>query len=154
MKKNQQTTKAHQLSETQTVSKTQSVSEAQQMSKEKNKKSISSSELAVMKTLWESEKPLSIQQICDLIPNNKWAYKTVGTLLLRLEEKGAVKSVKNGRANTYTAILDKKSYTEEQTKNLIKNLYNGSVKELALSLFKTGAITHKDIEELKEMFDL
>lgn len=120
----------------------------------KKTQNISSSELMIMRVLWESEKPLTVQQICDLIPDNKWAYKTVGTLLIRLCEKGAVKSEKNGRANIYSALLEKEKYTEEQTKALVKNLYNGSVKELAVSLFKAEAMTSKDIAEIKEMFDL
>ena len=84
----------------------------------------------------------------------KWAYKTIATLLLRLEEKGAVKSKKYGKANCYTAILDKESYTKTQTKDFVKKMYNGSVRDLAVSLFRSDDMTKEDIDEIRKMFDL
>ena len=80
--------------------------------------------------------------------------KTVGTLLMRMEKKGAVSSKKINRVNFYAPLIDKDNYTAEQTKNLISRLYNGSVKDLAVSLFKSKSLTKDDINELKEMFDL
>lgn len=118
------------------------------------KPKISNAEFEVMQILWNAQKPLSIQDVCDRLPNNKWAYKTVGTLLIRMEEKGAVISEKNGRINYYQPVLNKDEYTKEQTKNLISKLYNGSVKDLAVSLFKSEDMTESDINEIRKMFKL
>ncbi|WP_312048176.1 hypothetical protein [Anaerotignum sp.] len=43
---------------------------------------------------------------------------------------------------------------QSQTKNLISKLYDGSVKNLAVSLFKAGEMSADDIEEIKKMFNL
>ena len=59
---------------------------------------ISGAEFEVMQILWEADEPLNIQTVCDRLPSNKWAYKTVGTLLMRMEEKGAVSSEKRGHS--------------------------------------------------------
>lgn len=115
---------------------------------------ISSAELEVMQILWQEGKALKVQDVCDLLPEGKWAYKTVATLLLRLEEKGAVKSEKEGKANCYTAVLNKENYQKTQTKDFIKKLYNGSVRDLAVSLFKSDDMTKEDIDEIRKMFDL
>ena len=115
---------------------------------------ISSAELTVMQILWEADEPLNIQTVCDRLSSNEWAYKTVGTLLIRLEEKGAVASEKKGRTNYYTPILDKEEYTKEQTKEFVSKLYHGSVKDLAVSLFKSEDMTESDIAEIRKMFDL
>lgn len=120
----------------------------------KNHSSISGAELEVMQILWEADEPLSVQTVCGRLPGNKWAYKTVGTLLIRMEGKGAVISEKRGRTNFYTPVLDKEDYTREQTKNFVSKLYNGSVKELAVSLFKSEDMTESDIEEIRKMFNL
>lgn len=120
----------------------------------KNSKGLSEAEFDVMCVLWDSDKPLSIQEVCDRLPEHNWAYKTVGTLLTRMEKKGAVSSEKINRVNFYAPLIDKDNYTAEQTKNLISRLYNGSVKDLAVSLFKSKSLTKDDINELKEMFDL
>ncbi|MDO5398057.1 MAG: BlaI/MecI/CopY family transcriptional regulator [bacterium] len=115
---------------------------------------ISSAELEVMQVLWRAGRPMKIQEVCDTLANNKWKYNTVGTLLLRMAEKGAVTSEKSGRTIYYTAVLDKDEYTDLQTKSLISKLYNGSVKELAVSLFKSKEMTKEDIDDIRKMFDL
>ena len=118
------------------------------------KKEISFSELEVLQILWQSEKPMKVQEVCDKLSMSKWKYKTVATLLLRMEEKGAVKSEKIDKANYYTPVLEKDVYTKSQTKSFIKRLYNGSAKDLAVSLFKSDDLTKEDIEEIRKMFDL
>lgn len=115
---------------------------------------ISDSELEVIKILWDSDEPLNIQEVCDKLKNKKWVYKTVGTLLIRMEEKGAVISEKRGRVNYYKPVIARQDYTKEKTKNLISKLYNGSVKELAVALFKSDDMKKEDIEEIRRMFDL
>ena len=115
---------------------------------------ISGAEFEVMQILWEADEPFNVQAVCDRLPEGKWAYKTVGTLLMRMEEKGAVSSDKRGRTNYYTPILDKEEYTKEQTKEFVSRLYHGSVKELAVSLFKSEDMTESDIDEIRKMFDL
>lgn len=115
---------------------------------------ISNAELEVMHTLWNSGKPMSVQDVCDALSNNKWKYRTVATLLLRMEQKGAVVSEKHGRVNFYSSVLNEEEYIHSQTKSFIKKLYNGSAKDLAVSLFKSDSMSAEDIEEIRRMFKL
>lgn len=120
----------------------------------KSHSQISGAELEVMQILWAADEPLNIQMVCDQLPHDKWAYKTVGTLLMRMEEKGAVSSEKRGRSNYYTPVLDKEKYAREQTREFVERVYRGSVKDLAVSLFKSEDMTESDIAEIRKMFDL
>lgn len=120
----------------------------------KDNKDISAAELEIMDVLWKSEKPMSIQEVCDGIADGKWKYNTVGTMLLRLGEKGAVSSKKENRVIRYSAVLKREQYKKEQTAKLISRLYGGSARELAVSLVGSGQMTRDDIEELRKMFDL
>ena len=120
----------------------------------KKNQGISSAELEVMQVLWDADAALTVQAVCDRLPSKKWAYKTVGTLLIRIEEKGAVLATKKGRANYYTPLLDKEVYTKDQTKDFVAKLYNGSVKELAVSLFQSADMTEEDVAEIRKMFNL
>lgn len=120
----------------------------------KDNKEISAAELEIMDALWRAEAPMSIQGVCDGIANAKWKYNTVGTMLLRLAEKGAVSSEKVNRVILYSPILKKEDYKKEQTSKLISKLYGGSARELAVSLVGSGQMTKDDIEELRKMFDL
>lgn len=115
---------------------------------------ISGAELEIMQILWKHNKAMKVQEVCNELPNNKWEYRTVATLLMRMKEKGAVKCYKENKANYYTPMLDKDSYTKSQTKSFVQRLYNGSVKDLVVSLFKSDEMLKDDIEEIRKMFDL
>lgn len=115
---------------------------------------ISGAELEVMQILWKAGRTMSVQEVCDELPKGKWEYRTVATLLLRMKEKGAVKCRKENNVNHYTPILDKDAYTKSQTKSFVQKLYNGSVKDLAVSLFKSDEMSKDDIDEIRKMFDL
>ena len=115
---------------------------------------ISGAELAVLQVLWENNRPMKIQEICDRLQNENWKYNTVATFLLRLEGKGAVQSKKQNRANYYIPLIKEEVYQQQQTKRLIAKLYHGSAKNLAVSLFRSNDMTAEDIAEIKEMFHL
>lgn len=115
---------------------------------------ISGAELEVMQVLWEAGVPLKVQDVCDRLTDNRWKYKTVATLLTRMEEKRAVVSEKDGKANLYTPVLDREAYQREQTRDFVRRLYNGSVKDLAVSLLQSDGITQEDIEEIRQLFRL
>ena len=115
---------------------------------------ISGAELEVMQILWKASRPMKVQDVCDELTAGKWEYRTVATLLIRMRVKGAVSCTKRDKVNYYSPVLDKESYTKSQTKSFVQRLYNGSVKDLAVSLFQSGELTKEDIEELRRLFDL
>ena len=71
-----------------------------------------------------------------------------------MKEKGAVAVSKENKINYYTPVLDRETYKKTQTKTLVQKLYNGSVKDLAVSLFRSDEMTDDDIDEIRRMFDL
>lgn len=114
---------------------------------------ISSAELEIMQILWNSDKPMKIQQICDADGCGARNYSTVATLLGRMREKGAVYAEKVGKTFYYSPCVDREKYKSKQTKKLIQKLYNGSVKELAAALFKDSSLDKSDFDELRSMID-
>ena len=82
----------------------------------------------------------------------KMEIQTGGHAAASHEGKGG--GVKEQNINLYTPLLDKEKYTYAQTKSFVEKLYNGSVKDLAVSLFRGAEMTEEDIEEIRKMFDL
>lgn len=119
-----------------------------------NNASISEAELEVMQVLWKENRPMKIQEVLDFLAGTGWKYNTVGTLLSRMEAKGAVSSKKEGRTIVYTPVLGEEEYKISRTRSFVEKLYNGSVKDLAVSLFKSDAMSEEDIEEIKKLFKL
>ncbi len=120
----------------------------------KKTKELSSAELEVMQILWKYNRPMKVQEVCDVLKPRKWEYRTVATLLIRMREKGAVACAKENNVNTYTPLLDKETYTKSQTKSFIQKLYNGSARDLAVSLFQSDALSKDDIDEIRNQFGL
>lgn len=115
--------------------------------------SIGDSELEIMKVIWKAEGPITSLDIGKAVEEKGWKKTTIATFLTRLVEKGALSAEKEGKLYYYTPLITEKEYRQSQTKNLIKTLYNGSVKEFAVSLFEENNLTEKDIEELRAIFE-
>lgn len=120
----------------------------------KENRGISSAELEIMEVLWQADAPLSIQEVCDGIGSEKWKYNTVGTMLLRLAEKGVIASQKINRVIFYSPILKREDYKKEQTTKLISRLYGGSARDLAVSLLGSEEMSAADLDEIRKMFNL
>ncbi len=117
-------------------------------------KSITESELELMKILWKSDKPLSAQKIMERLSDKNWKITTVSTLLMRMCEKGAAAFKKNGRSHYYYPILNENDYKVSTTKSLLDRVFSGSVKNLVAALYDNKELSEKDINELKNMFRL
>lgn len=115
---------------------------------------ISEAELEIMKVLWKQGVPVNTQSINREVGHKGWKRTTISTLLARLVEKGAVSGEKEGNTYYYLPLISAGEYRRAQTKNFIRNLYGGSAKELAVSLFEDNRLSDEDIRDLKKMFQL
>ena len=114
---------------------------------------LSQSELEIMKVLWKAKEPVNTQYINEMVSEKEWKRTTISTFLTRLVQKDAISVQKQGKLYYYTPLISQKEYRKTQTINLIKNLYNGSVKDLAVSLFEEQKLSEQDIKELRAIFD-
>ena len=110
---------------------------------------VGEAELGIMKVIWSADEPVDTGFIGDAVKERGWKRTTISTFLTRLVEKGALKSEKRGKQYFYSALISKEEYSKSQTGNLIKNLFGGSVKAFAASLFESDELSDDDIRELK-----
>lgn len=113
---------------------------------------ITGSEYEIMKVLWKADKALSLGEILSEL-DVKWTRNTVGTLLVRLAEKGAVSYEKHGKSNLYYAVLKEKEYSISETKSFLSKLYEGSIGNLVASLYESRELSEKEIEELRKIIN-
>ena len=118
-----------------------------------NNVSIGSAELEIMKVIWKAKEPITSLDIGKEVEDKGWKKTTIATFLTRLVEKGVLSADKQGKLYYYTPLISEKEYRKSQTKNLIKTLYNGSVREFAVSFFEEQKLSDKDIQELKAIFE-
>ncbi len=115
--------------------------------------SIGDAELEIMKVIWKAKGPVTSLDIGKEVEDKGWKKTTIATFLARLSEKGAIFGEKQGKLYYYTPLISQKEYRKSQIKNLITNLYNGSVRDFAVSFFEEQKLSEEDIEELRAIFD-
>lgn len=120
----------------------------------KDSVSISGAELEIMKVLWQADGPITAQDVSEALKSKDWKYSTIATLFSRMVDKGAVTYEKRGRFFYYTPLISEQEYKADQTKSFVSRLYNGSVKNLVVSLFENKQISDEDIAEIKKRFEL
>ena len=112
------------------------------------KQMVTEAEYELMKILWRAEEPLALGDILKQL-DGKWSRNTVGTMLLRMSEKGVVAYHQKGKSFLYYAVLEESAYRMHETKQLISKRYNGSIGKLVASLYENKEITQEEIEDLR-----
>ena len=115
--------------------------------------SIGEAELEIMKVIWKAGEPVNSITISQAVEKWNWKRTTIATFLTRLTEKGALAAEKRGKLYYYTPLITAKEYRRMQTKKMLKNLYNGSVKDFAVALFEDEQLSDSEIQELRAIFD-
>jgi len=106
-------------------------------------------EFDIMKVVWEHEPPITTSEIMKQLGNEKeWKIQTVVSLMLRLVERGFLRSEKHGKERTYFPLVNKEDYLKFETGNFMKQFHNNSYINLVSTLYDDEAVTDTDIDEL------
>lgn len=112
------------------------------------------SELEIMLIIWEYGRPVNRFQIeSKLDADRKLSPTTILSFLSRLQEKGFLDVTKDGKNNIYTAVIDRESYTQAESKNMLKKLYKNSVKNFLAALYDGNDMSEEDIKELEDYIE-
>ena len=107
-------------------------------------------ELEIMQYLWRLGE-VAVREIQEAIPAAKRpAYTTVQTILMRLEEKGAVRRTRKiGNAHLFEAVVTKKGMSERLVDEFL-DLFGGSPEPLVSHLIDSGKLTLEDLKVAEE----
>lgn len=112
-------------------------------------KKLPDAEFDIMKVVWDNEPPVTTTFVKDQLGKEKeWKIQTVVTLMLRLVERGFLRSEKHGKERTYFPLVSKEDYLKFETGNFMKQYHNSSLFNLINTLYDGEALTNKDIDEL------
>lgn len=116
------------------------------------RQTVTESEYEIMKILWAADGALSLGEILKQL-DGKWVRNTVGTMLVRLCEKGVIAYNQKGKSYLYYAVLAEKDYSMSETRSLLSKLYDGSVGNLVASLFENEEISQDEIDSLRKIIN-
>ncbi len=118
-----------------------------------NLRRLPDSELELMQIIWQTEPPVSRQEIEQAVRlRHDLASTTILTLLTRLCEKGYLQVEKQGRANRYRPLVSRREYLASESRSLLDRLYGGSIKTFASALCDSG-ISKEDLQELRSLLE-
>ncbi|EOB6100186.1 BlaI/MecI/CopY family transcriptional regulator [Listeria monocytogenes] len=117
-------------------------------------KSISKSELEVMKIIWDFGRAVQYADVAGKLEekNYSWKKNTVLTFLTRLVEKNLLSVKKVGRKNEYYALVSGNEYLERQTETFVEDIYEGDVKGLITNLVQNDLISPDELEDLQQFW--
>lgn len=112
-------------------------------------KKLPDAEFEIMKTVWSNEPPMTTTIIMEQLGKEKeWKIQTVVSLMLRLVERGFLRSEKHGKERTYFPLVAKEDYLKFETGNFMKQYHDSSLFNLINTLYDGKALSDKDIDEL------
>jgi len=114
---------------------------------------MSPAETEVLRLVWQLE-PATVREIRKNLPRNrKIAYKTVLTLLTRLEEKGYLKHEVVDQAYVFSPAIERKEVVKRTVLDFLDRLFGGDPTPLMQFLVEDGHLDAQDIEKLKQLLD-
>ncbi|MCL2496160.1 MAG: BlaI/MecI/CopY family transcriptional regulator [Clostridiales bacterium] len=117
----------------------------------KKTKRLPDTEFEIMKVVWANEPPITTNIIMEQLGNNKnWKVPTAISLLLRLVERGFLKTEKFAKERLFYPLIEKEDYLQCETGNFLKLYHNNSLISLLNSLYNGKKLNERDIGALLE----
>ena len=114
-------------------------------------KKLPDAEFDIMKVVWANEPPITTAEIMKHLGKQKeWKIQTVVSLMLRLVDRGYLRSEKHGKERTYFPLVSQEDYLKFETDNFMKQYHNSSFLNLVNTLYGDESLTDKEIDELIE----
>lgn len=106
-------------------------------------------EYDVMCAIWDGELPITTGYLMQVLGHDRgWKTPTLISFLQRLENRGFLASVKNGRERYYFPLAEKKKYKEAVTQRFVEKYHGGSFLDLMDALFPSRTMSDADIDAL------
>ena len=113
-------------------------------------KRLPDSELEIMLIIWDLDRPVTRFEIEEQMDaERKLSPTTILSFLARLQDKGFLTMCKEGKNNVYAARVDKNSYMQTESRNILKRLYQNSAKNFLAALYDGNSLTDEDLKELE-----
>lgn len=112
-------------------------------------KKLPDAEVDIMKVVWANDPPITTPIIMEQLGKEKeWKIQTVVSLMLRLVERGYLRTEKRGKERTYYPLIGKEKYLKFETGNFMRQYHDSSLFNLINTLYDGEALTDGEIDDL------
>jgi predicted transcriptional regulator len=114
-------------------------------------KRLPEAEFEVMKSIWETDPPVTTSMLMERLGNHKnWQRQTLIALLLRLMDRGFLRSEKNSKERTYYPLVDREEYLRFETGQFVERYHDRSILSLINALYDGRDMESADLNELSQ----
>src|SRR5437763_16566990 len=111
-------------------------------------KAITEKEFEIMGVIWESGEATA-REIQARLPGERH-YTSVLTIIRVLERKGHLAHRVEGKAHVYRARQQPEKSRRRVLSHMVRQVFDGSVASLVLHLVDTGALTERDLQDVRQ----
>jgi predicted transcriptional regulator len=114
-------------------------------------KKLPDAEFDIMKVVWANAPPITTNIIMQQLGNEReWKAQTVISLMLRLVERGFIRTEKNGKERTYFPLISKEDYLRFETGDFMERFHGNSFASLVAMLYDGNKIKNSDLDRLEK----
>ena len=110
-------------------------------------KKLPNTEFDVMAVIWELEAPIAANTVLKY-SDKKYKIQTLITVMMRLVNKGFLRTEKIGKDRVYYPIVNKEDYLKFETNSFIRQYHKNSLLNLVNTLNDAETLTDEDIAGL------
>lgn len=118
----------------------------------KENRRLPESELDIMLVVWASEGGITAPAILERLDRSLTA-SALHSYLKRLEEKGFLACVKEGKTNRYTPLVSREEYQRSEGRSILQKLYGGSLSRFAAALYDGAQVDREEVAALQDLLD-
>lgn len=107
-------------------------------------------QLRIMRVLWDSG-AVTVSEVQQRLGRQRLAYTTVATMLRKMEERGLVDHLEEGRKFLYRPVVSLDAVTRSMTGDLVDRLFGGSLAEAVSHLLESREISHEELDRLEQL---
>lgn len=119
-------------------------------------RNLSVSETVIMKAIWDAKEDISIPDLIDKLREEygkDYARTTVVTFLLKLSDKGFVRTYRKGKLSYAHIMKSEDDYKAKLLSEEADFWFGGQVPKMVSALVSKRAISKEDVEEIKNILD-
>ena len=112
-------------------------------------KPLTATELEMMNVMWRIG-VCSVHQVVEALrPQRQLAYTSVSTIIRILEQKGYVRSRKEGRGHLYEPTITKESYQVASLQHLVSKVFDGTPTLLVQRLVDSEQLDPEELDRIR-----
>ncbi len=113
---------------------------------------LSDQQYKIIRALWELGEG-SAKEVQQHVAELGLAHTTVGTILTRLEQKGALTSQTRGRQRIFKAIVNEENVQQTMVSSLVSTLFKGNAADLLAHLVRENDFSDTDLKDIRTLLD-